>query len=354
MGNKTAIAIWMMITLSACVVLSGQSIRTEYGKNRIQYHDDFTNWSEYESENFLVYWYGKGRNIAQSTVQIAEYVHGDIQDLIEHRINDKIEIIVYTDLSDLLQSNIGNAETFETRHDETKVIGSRMFVYFDGNHKNLERKIKEGIAHVYFNAMYSPSGLQNIIDINANLQVDDWFLKGFVSYSGSIWDADMKDELRDLWHIKKGRYRDFDRLSRDHGRVAGHSFWHFLEKEYGHTSISTLLYLMRLRHDLKENVEFIFGHKLKTLKKQWKAYYQKMYSNEDQLLTLPEDDRLSMGYKDYSPKSRLSLSPNGEILIYVINDAGRMHVKMYNMETEEHELIYRFGSKNRVQQADYN
>ena len=177
----------LILFLFSCILLSSQSIRTEFGKNRIQYHDDFSKWWEYESENFIVYWYGKGRNVAQASIQIAELIHGDIQDLVEHRINDKIEIIVYTDASDLLQSNIGNEETFETRNDEAKVIGSRIFVYFDGNHQNLLSKIKQGIAQVYFNSMYSADGLQEIINSNPDLDIPQWYLKGFVSYANSHW-----------------------------------------------------------------------------------------------------------------------------------------------------------------------
>ena len=196
------LAIWMILVAAK---LSSQSIRTEFGKNRIQYHDDFSKWWEYETENFIVYWYGKGRNIAQASVQIAESVHGQIQDIVEHRINDKIEIIVYTDLSDLLQSNIGTEETFETRHDEVKVIGSRIFVYFDGNHRNLQNDIKNGIAHVYVNSMYAPNGLQSVIQSDPDLNLPKWYQKGFVSYAGSQWNPYIEDELREVWSQKKGK-----------------------------------------------------------------------------------------------------------------------------------------------------
>lgn len=177
---KIQCTVWFVICFLLAISTDGQSIRTEFGKNRIQYHDDFSKWWEYETQNFIVYWYGKGRNIAQSAVQMAEVVHGEIQDIAEHRINDKIEIIVYTDISDLLQSNIGSEDTFETTHDETKVIGSRIFVYFDGNHKNLERDLKTGIAHVYINSMYAPNGLQSVIESDPDLEVPTWYRKGFV------------------------------------------------------------------------------------------------------------------------------------------------------------------------------
>ncbi len=82
-------------------LVAGQSITTNFGKNRVQYHDDFNNWWKYETENFITFWYGKGRDIAEPVIQLAELNHDEIQNILEHRINDKIEIIVYTDITDL-------------------------------------------------------------------------------------------------------------------------------------------------------------------------------------------------------------------------------------------------------------
>ena len=147
------IIIFSTLLVTAVFSLTAQSINTEFGKNRVQFHDDFNNWWEYETENFITYWYGKARLIAQPTIQIAEMDHESIQRVLEHRMNDKIEIIVYVDISDLKQSNIGTEETFTNKTGETKIVGNRMFVYFDGNHQNLREKIKEGIATVYINNM---------------------------------------------------------------------------------------------------------------------------------------------------------------------------------------------------------
>ena len=335
--------------------LQGQSIRTEFGKNRVQYHDDFDKWWMYETENFIVYWYGKGRNIAQTAVQIAEQVHPNLQNFVEHRINDKIEIIVYTDISDLLQSNIGNEETFETRHDATKVIGSRIFVFFDGNHRNLELKIKEGIAHVFLNAMYSKGSLQEIVDSDPDLKVPNWYKEGFVSYAGDAWNSLMEDEMRDLWTVRKGKYQKYDRLAADHPRVAGHSMWHYLASEYGRTSITTMLYLMRLRSDFDENIEFVFGFDFKKLKKDWKTYYSQHFSVENGVFEEWEDDQiLDLGFKKWFPKTTYKFNPSGNELIYVVNQYGKYTVVLRNVSTGEQEVIFRYGSKNQVQQSDYN
>ncbi len=335
--------------------MDAQSIRTEFGKNRVQYHDDFEKWWMYETENFVVYWYGKGRNIAQSAVQIAEYVHPTIQNFVEHRINDKIEIIVYTDVSDLLQSNIGNEETFETRNEVTKVIGSRVFVYFDGNHRSLEMRLKEGIAQVYLNAMYTKGSLQEIVDSDPDLNIPAWYREGFVSYTGGAWNSLMEDELRDLWHIRKGKLRKFDRLASSHPRVAGHSMWHYLASEYGRTSITTLLYLMRLRNDLDENIEFIFGFNIKKLKKDWVSFYNDLYSQEEDAFDdWSEEELFELGYKKWFPKSSYRISPDGNEVIFTVNQYGRYHTIIRDLYTGDQRVIFRYGSKNKVQQTDYN
>ena len=332
-----------------------QQIRTEFGKNRVQYTDDMYKWWMYETQNFLVYWYGKGRNIAQSAVQIAEYIHPDVQNLVEHRINDKIEIIVYTDISDLLQSNIGNEEVFETRDAATKVIGSRIFVYFDGNHRHLQRRIKEGITQVYINAMYSKGSIQEIVDSDPDLQIPQWYQDGLPSYVGGKWDALMEDELRDLWYQRKGKYRKFDRLARIHPRVAGHAMFHYLAHTYGSTSVTTLLYLMRLRGDIDDNLEFILGFDSKRLKKDWQRFYETLYDQEKEVFTsVTEKEIVNIGYKKWWPKSVLKMSPDGSRIIYVVNNRGKYQMVLRDIKSGDQNVIFTYGSKNAVQQTDYN
>ena len=119
-----------------------QTTQTEFGKNRVQFHQEFGEWSKYESRNFITFWYGEGRNIGQSVVQMAEFDFAEIQGVLEHRMNDKIEIIVYKDLIDLKQCNIGGEEAFENTGGQTKIVGNKMFVYFNGDHSDLRRQIR--------------------------------------------------------------------------------------------------------------------------------------------------------------------------------------------------------------------
>ena len=113
-------------------------------KNRVQFHDDFNDWWSYDTDHYTIYWYGKERNIAKTAILLAQISYDDIEDILDFKMNKKIQIIVYSNLSDLNQSNLGIKETEEdetpgiTRFYENKVL-----VYFNGDHKDLLRQIRK-------------------------------------------------------------------------------------------------------------------------------------------------------------------------------------------------------------------
>ncbi|MCB0527146.1 MAG: hypothetical protein KDC65_01650, partial [Saprospiraceae bacterium] len=73
--------------------------QTSFGKNRVQYNRQIDEWMLYETSNFVTYWYGDARNIAQSALQMAEYDFPFIQQLLEHQMTEKIEMLVFSDLT---------------------------------------------------------------------------------------------------------------------------------------------------------------------------------------------------------------------------------------------------------------
>jgi len=74
--------IYLLLVLLCCSYTGqAQTTQVEFGKSRVQYHRDFDDWSMYETRNFITYWYGEGRNIAQAALQLAELDFEDIEDM---------------------------------------------------------------------------------------------------------------------------------------------------------------------------------------------------------------------------------------------------------------------------------
>lgn len=333
--------------------LHAQGTQVDFGKNRVQYHDDFDEWFYYESQNFVTYWYGKSRMVGQAVVQMAEIDFEDIQGLLEHRINDKTEVIVYADLTDLKQSNIGTEETFINTGGQTKIVGNKIFVYFNGDHTHLRKQIREGVATVYLNAMLFGSNLQEIVQNAVLLNLPDWFKDGLVSYVGESWNTEIDDDMRR--YMKNERYQDFEKFSEDFPKLAGHSMWHYLAETFGKSTVSNLLYLTRINRSIDSGLLYVLGSSYDKLIDNWSNYYQGRYSNEDAGLWVAADsNRVAFKNKRQARISNTSLSPDGKKLVYVLNEIGKLKVYLHDLETGERKKILKHGFRNPFQATDYN
>lgn len=343
----------VFLCLSANVV--AQSINTDFGKNRVQYHDDFNTWYKYETENFLTFYYGKSRNVAEVAMQMAEQDHAEIQNILEHRINDKIRILVYTDISDVKQSNIGLDETFTSKPGETKIIGNKMFVYFDGNHQHLRRQIREGIASVYLSAMQFGDSFQEMVQNAVLLNLPEWYKRGIISYIGAYWDSKLDDELRDIIQ-ENPKYWNFKKLAEDYPKIAGHSMWFYMDQNYGKSSISNIIYLTRITRDIDNALLYVLNEDIEDLTKGWEQYYRYHYQGEPVAWTegANEEHHIAVRKKKYVPASSLRLNPHNNTLAYVANNIGKARVKIKDLDTGKEKTIFKFGHKNGLQATDYD
>ncbi len=301
--------------------LFSQGTEVTFGKNRVQYHRDFDEWSKYESDNFITYWYGEGRNVGQAVVQIAEYDFYDIQKTLEHRINQKIQIIVYSDLTDLKQSNIGNEEAFTNTGGQTKIVGNKIFVYFDGNHNNLRNNIRQGIASVYLDAMLFGSNLQEIVQNAVMMNLPEWFKEGLVAYVGEPWNSDLDNLLRDA--VLSEEFRGFDLFAEENPELAGQSLWYFISENFSSSTVSNLLYLTRINRSVESGFLYVLGSSYESVIESWTNYFQKRYGEEVKDRNAFSGKQVAIKNKRKLPISQVKLSPDGTKIVYVTNEIGK-------------------------------
>ncbi len=335
-----------------CFSLYGQSTQVEFGKNRVQFHQDYGEWSMYESENFITYWYGEGRNIGQSVVQIAEFDFNEIQNILEHRMNNKIEIIVYKDITDIKQSNIGSEEAFINTGGRTKIVGNKVFVYYDGDHNHLRQALREGIASVYMNAMMFGSNLQEIVQNAVMLNLPDWFKIGLVSYVGDNWNTEMDNQLRDI--ILNKRFKNFDAFSEKHPKLAGHAMWYFISQNYGKSTVSNLLYLTRIHRSIESGFLYVLGTPYDKTLSNWNQYFTQRYKVETVGMQDSGKEFVKIKNRRKLPISKVKISPDGKKIVYVLNEIGKVKIYIQDLQTNDRKLILKYGSRNALQETDYN
>ena len=337
-----------------CVGTFGYSqvAQVEFGKNRVQYHDFFEEWSQYESENFVTYWYGMSRNVGQSVVQMAEFDFAEIQGVLEHRINEKVQIVVYTDLSDVKQSNIGTEEVFTNTGGQTKIVANTIFVYFDGNHNNLRKQIREGVTQVYLNAMLFGSNIQEIVQNAVLLNLPNWFKTGLIGYIGEPWNTDIDNQLKDI--LTTGAFENFNDLADEYPALAGHSFWYFISESYGQSIVTNLLYLTRINRSIESGLLYVLGSSFQTIAYDWEQFYRARYKQDASGRDQISGKLIDIKNKKKHRLSQLKMSPDGTKLVYVLNDIGKYRIYLYDLSRDEKKVIQKGGFKNLFQATDYN
>ncbi len=333
-------------------LLTAQSTQTTFGKNRVQYHTDFDQWLQYESDNFITYWYGEARNIGQSVVQFAEYDFQHIQNILEHRINDKLQLIVYTDITDLKQSNIGSEEAFTNTGGLTKIVGNKIFVYFDGNHNHLRRDIREGIASLYLDAMLFGTNLQEIVQNAVMMNLPEWFKQGLVAYVGEEWNTKLDNQLRDI--LLNEDFKGFERFAEDYPKLAGHSLWYYISESFGTSTVSNLLYLTRINRSVESGFLYVLGSPYEVVTNSWAKFFMARYKAEVALCNEPDGRQLEFKNKRNLPITQVKMSPDGQQIAYVTNEIGKYKVYVQDVRKGKRKVVFKGGFRNAFQATDYN
>lgn len=347
---------YLLISFCLPILSFGQGAAVEFGKNRVQYHD--FEWWQYESDNFTTYWYRGGQNIGQAAVQIAELDYDEIRTMLEYRINDKIELLVYTDLTDLKQSNVGNDEVFLSSNGSTKIVGNKVFIYFDGNHVNLRKQIRQGTAQVLLNNMMFGVNLQEIVQNAVLMNLPAWFTNGLVNYIGDNvpgqngWNANLDNRLRDL--IQSGEVRSFEDLIAIDPTFAGHSFWYFIGENYGKSTVSNLLYLTRINRSVESGFLYVLGGSYYETMINWKRFFDNKYVENESRADFAEANKIDYKNKKNIPITQVKISPDGKRIAYVQNEIGKYTVFVQDIESGARTAIKKEGNKNIFQATDYN
>jgi hypothetical protein len=166
-----------------------------FGKNRVQYNDFL--WTYYRFNSFDVYFYLNGKELAQHT---ADYVHRiipQIETQLSTTLDTKLQFIVFNSLSDLKQSNLGLMENKQYNIGGiTHIIGSKVFIYFNGDKNNFEQQIRAGIVRILTQKIIYGTSVTAQIKNNTIINLPNWFIDGLVSYYSTEWDSEMDNKMR--------------------------------------------------------------------------------------------------------------------------------------------------------------
>ena len=245
----------------------------EFGKNRLQFKK--FNWKFYQSPNFNSYFSQGGLELGKYVAQVAEDELRSIEDATEYSLQRRANIVIYNSYDDYKQSNIGLGIDWQNAGGLTKLVNNKMVLYYDGNHNNLRRQVREGIARILTDNILFGDDIGEVASNAALLDLPKWLTDGYVEYIAEPWSTQKDDELKSA--ILSDTYKSFYQFAFDKPQIAGPAFWHYIAGKYKKENVTYFLYLARLYKNLNTAAERICKKKFKDVLKDFMQYEGELY-----------------------------------------------------------------------------
>lgn len=245
----------------------------EFGKNRVQFRK--FKWQYYQTQNFNTYFYENGQPIANYVTQIAEEELPDIEQFVEYGLQRRANLVIYNHFNELEQSNIGLQMDWQTTGGITKLVNNKMIVYFTGDHANLRRQVRSGIAKILVDNVLFGDDLGEFAANQALLDLPKWLVDGYVDYVAEPWSTSLDDQLKSA--MLSGTYKSFYQFAFDKPLLAGHAFWNYIAEKYKKENVTYFLYLARVYRNLNSASQRIAKKKFKDVLKDFMNVYGERY-----------------------------------------------------------------------------
>lgn len=351
-SNSTSILKYpQLLFLALCIFALSAPLRaqfysgsqTDFGKSRVKYDNYF--WTYYTYPKYDVYFYEQGRELANYVSVSAKTQLEKVEKLFDYSFDEKVEFIIYNKQSDYKQSNIGlSSEEDYNTGGVTRVVGSKVILFYEGDHAKLDAQIRTGLAEVLINEMMYGGNVREMVKNSTLLNLPDWYIKGLVDYVAYDWNSDIDGRVKD--GINSGRYKNINRLEGNDAKYAGHALWKHIADNYGEAVISNILYMTKVSRNIDNSALFVLGISVKNLWSECFDSYKGKYIEKDSTSTLP----VQMPLKVKKPRKarvygQMKVSPDGKHVVYTTNEMGQYKIWLYDVETNKAKRILKSGQK---------
>ena len=195
-GRKTIPFLFFLILAICSSGVFAQEAMEKFGKNRVQYKN--FKWRYYSTENFDIYFYDGGNEIAKIATEYLEKEFDRVTDILGTVSYSKTEIFLYNSPTDLLQSNIGvNDNSFDVAG-QTDFIQPLVEIAYPGNAEEFKKILIYKLSSMLIYDMMFGGSLSDMFQNSYLLTLPEWFINGAARYTAYGWDVEMDDFIRDV------------------------------------------------------------------------------------------------------------------------------------------------------------
>lgn len=342
---KKLISLLAIGSIVSLAPVKAQVSTVEFGKNRVQYQK--FKWKYYQTENFNTYFSQDGLGLGKYVAQVAELELPSIEEFVEYGSQRRINIVVYNNYDEMQQSNIGLGIDWQNTGGVTKLVNNKMIVYFDGNHDNLRKQIRQGLARVLVDNLLFGDDLGEFAANQALLDLPKWLTDGYIAFAAENWNTRLDDDLRGV--MLNAEYKTFYHFAFAKPELAGHAFWKYIADKYGKNKTTYFLYLARIYRNLNNASNKIAKLKFKKLLQNFMTEVQEQYFKDIRgrrntprgQLSVSED----VGKKDFI---RFNANPTPRSFTYAVTEYKQGRYQVVLMENfVNRKVLLKLGVRTR-------
>ncbi|MEO8734437.1 MAG: hypothetical protein ABI373_08905, partial [Flavobacteriales bacterium] len=304
----------------------------QFGKNRVQYKEFL--WQSYRFPEIETYFYKEGRDVAKFVSISAVRNKKQLEKFFDYTIDDRVQFVVYNSQSDFRQSNVGITDDEQYNiGGVTRIVGTKVFVYNEGDRALLDRQVRSGIAQLIIDQMMFGGNWREVLKNSTLMNLPPWYTKGVVNYVTGPWSAEDESRVRD--GVLSGRYAKFNRLEGKDAELAGQALWSYVADVYGPAVIPNILYMTRVSRNPDSGFLYVLGVSLKELTTECFGQYKSRYMEQDRLRSDPKTTELKVKTRKTRSYSQFKMSPDGSHAAWVSNELGQYKVWIYDTATKK-------------------
>lgn len=291
-----------------------------FGKSRVQHYE--FDWREQKYDRFSIHSYRGAEDLSDRSAQIIYRELASLEEVFQYKMKDRLEILLFKSLYEMRQSNLGLAgEGTEAQGGQTQLVNNQILLYFDEGQESFQEQIRYVLSQRFLYQILLDDDWSSILITEKASVHPNWFIKGLASYFSQPWNAEMESEIKE--GVLTGRYLNISQLQGKREVVFGHAFWYFIDKTYGRSQLTNLVFLTKVTGHIDRSLKYILGRYQVEMMPEFMEYFGKRFNSD---LSFQSDPPKTDYIKHKGIVSGYVRSPDGRDAYWIEEKEGRFSI----------------------------
>lgn len=290
----------------------------QFGQNKVHYKN--FDWQVFRTEHFDVHYYPEMEAAARDAARMAERGYAYLSRVLDHRIKERIPLILYASMNDFQQTNTVQSMIGSGTRGVTESLKKRVILPMTGSYREFNHVLVHELVHAFqYDILFGKE------DGNRRFNPPLWFVEGMAEYLS----IDLSNTTR-MW-VRDGLAHDkllsIDQLNGTFDiRVyrLGESVFHYIGAKYGKPMIGNLLKDAVRSGSVEQAFKKNLGQESKEVTEAWHAYArQTALPSDSTLLQAPGAAAQQLTDREnFYHRMNLApaVSPDGQSIAYISNE----------------------------------